>query len=83
MGKKLWQYQLVEYKGQICCLTRLEFGQNSSPKIKTAVLKTVLTKDDAVKRATCSYIEHVNRYWPTGKPPESLENGMSLGLKLQ
>ena len=65
----------------------------------TAVLKTVLTKDDEVKRATSSYInnvlveeaevtvekvkDHVNIYGLTAKPSESLENGMALGLKLQ
>ena len=49
VDKKLWQYQLVEYKDQIYCLTRLGFGLSSAPKIMTAVLKTVLTKDDVVK----------------------------------
>ena len=64
----------------------------------TAVLKTVLTKDNAVKRATSSYIgdvqveeaevtaekvrHHINTYRLTAKPSESLENGMVLGLKL-
>ena len=55
VDKKLWQYQLVEYIGQIYCMTRLGFGLSSMPKIMTAVLKMVLTKDDAVKIATSSY----------------------------
>lgn len=46
MNEKLWRYQLVEYKGQIYCLTRLGFGLNSATKIMTAVLKTMLTKDE-------------------------------------
>ena len=50
---------MVEYKGQIYCLTRLGFRLSSAPKIMAAVLKTVLTKDDAVKRATSSYIDDV------------------------
>ena len=99
VDKKQWRYQLVKYKGQIYCLTRLRFGPNSTPNIMTAVLKTVLTKDDAVKRATISYInnvqveeaevaaekvrDHVNTYGLTAKPSESLENGMALGLKLR
>ena len=46
--RKQWQYQLVKYKGQIYCLTRLVFGLSSVPKIMTAVLKMVLAIDDAV-----------------------------------
>ena len=97
VDKKLWRYQLVEYKGQIYCLTRLGFGLRSTLKIMTAVLKTMLTKDNVVKRATSSYIDdvlveeaemtaekvrdHVNTYRLTTKPSE-LENRMALGLKL-
>ena len=98
VDKKLWWYQLVEYKGQIYCLTRLGFGLSSTPKIMTADLKTVLTKDNVVKRATSSYIDdilveeaevtaekvrdHINTYGLTTKPSESLENRMALRLKL-
>ena len=65
----------------------------------TAVLKTVLTKDDAGKIATGSYIndvlvenarvtsekmrDHINTYGLTAKPSEWLENGMAQGLKIQ
>ena len=98
VDKKLWQYQLVKYKGRVYCLTRLGFRLNSAPKIMTAVLKNVLAKDKAVKRATCSFIndilvdetevtaervrEHVNTYRLTAKPT-ALEDGMALSLKLQ
>ena len=89
---------MVKYKGQIYCLTKLGFGLSSTPKIMTAVLKTVLTKDNVVKRTTISKIDdvlveeaevteekvrdHVNTYGLTAKPSELLENGMALGLKL-
>ena len=98
VNKKIWQYQLVKYKDQIYCLTRLGFGLSSPPKIMTVVLKTMSTEDDAVKRAISSYIndvlveeaeltavkvrDHVNIYGLTIKLLESLENGMALGLKL-
>ena len=98
VDKKLWWYELVEYKDQIYCLTRLRFGLTSAPNIMTAVLKIVLTKDDVVERATNPYIDdvqeeeaevtveklrdHVNTYRLTAKPSESLENGMALGLML-
>ena len=99
MDEKLWRYQLVKYKGQVYCLTRLGFGLNSTPKIMTAVRKNVLAKDKVVKRATCSYIDdilvdeievtvervrdHVNSYGLTTQRTEALEDGMALGLKLQ
>ena len=99
VDEKLWRYQLVKYKARVYCLTRLGFGLNSTPNIMTAVLKNVLAKDEAVKSATCSYIddilvdetevtaervrEHVNTYGLTAKPTEVLEDGMALGLKLQ
>ena len=87
VDEKLWQNQLVKYKGRVYCLTRLGFGLNSAPKIMTAVLKNVLAEDEVVKRATCSYIddilvdktevtaervrEHVNTYGLTAKPTET------------
>ena len=65
----------------------------------TVVLKNVLAKDKAVKRAICSFIndilvdetevtvervrENVNTYGLTAKPTEALENRMALGLKFQ
>ena len=58
----------------------------------TAVLKMLLTKDDAVIKATRSYIDdvlvekvrdHVNTYGLTAKLSELLEKRMALGLELQ
>ena len=36
----LWRYQLVEYKGQKYCLTRMGFGLNCAPKVMSTILKT-------------------------------------------
>ena len=49
VDEKLWRYQLVKYK--------VGFWTKFHTKIMTAVLKNVLAKDEAVKRATCSYID--------------------------
>ena len=99
VAKRLWRYQLVRYKGRIYCLTRLGFGLNVAPKIMAAVLKTVLMKGDKTRGATDSYIDdilidvtkvstkevvdHLNEFGLTTKPPEPLEDGAALGLKLK
>ena len=65
----------------------------------TAILKTVLEKDEEVERATSSYIDdilveeaevtaekvrgHVEEYGLIAKPAESLDGGAALGLKLR
>lgn len=97
--EELWQYQLVEYKGRTYCLTRLGFGLNAAPRIMTKILKTVLAKDQKIKQATSSYIDdimvdvsrvsaesvvkHLGEYGLTAKPPEKLDEGAALGLKLK
>ena len=99
VDRELWRYQLVQYKSQTYCLTRLGFGLSSAPKIMTAVLRAVLKKDGEVEKATSSYIDdilveevgvsaenvkdHVGMYGLIAKPPEPLENGAALGLRLQ
>ena len=55
----LWKHQLVKYKGQVFCLTRLGFGLNSAPRIMSKILKTVLAKDKEIDRATSSYIDDI------------------------
>ena len=98
VAEKLWRYQLVNYKGKIFCLTRLGFGLNSAPRIMAKILKTVLAKREEVKRGTNSYIDdilvdvsvisvdklinHLKEYGLVTKPPESLDGGAALGLKL-
>ena len=98
VDKELWPYQLVRYKGQTFCLTRLGFGLNSAPRIMSKILKTVLNQDDRIGRATNSYIDdilvdesiasageviaHLNKYGLITKTPESLDGGAILGLRL-
>ncbi|XP_068224113.1 uncharacterized protein [Palaemon carinicauda] len=98
VDEKLWPYQLVNYKGQTFCLTRLGFGLNS-PQIMSRILKTVLSKDEKIERATSSYIDdilvnesiasadevirHLNTFGLITKSPESLNGGAALGLQLQ
>ena len=95
----LWKHQLVKYKEKLYCLTRLGFGLNSAPKIMSSILKTVLSKDKDVEKATSSYvddicvntdivsseyvIDHLNRYGLVAKAPEQLDGGSALGLKIQ
>ena len=98
VSEELWKHQLVKYKGQVYCLTRLGFGLNSAPRVMSKILKSVLSKSDDVKAATSSYIddihvdvtkvkaerviEHLKNFGLEAKPAEKLENGSALGLKL-
>ena len=98
VAKEQWQYQLVSYKGKTYCPTRSGFGFNVVPKIMVAVLKTVLKKGSKTKEATDSYIddimadvmkistkevvEHSKGFGLIAKSPESLDRGVTLGLKL-
>lgn len=99
VAKKLWMHQLVKYKGQTYCLTRLGFGLNCAPRIMTKILKTVLGKRKDMEAGTNSYIddilvdetvvtaaevvEHLAKFGLATKTPEPLEGGTALGLKLQ
>ncbi|KAK4318086.1 hypothetical protein Pmani_010884 [Petrolisthes manimaculis] len=98
VDEELWPYQLVNYKGRTFCLTSLGFGLNSAPRIMSKILKTVLSKDEKVRRATKSYVDdiivnesvasveevirHLNVYGLITKSPESLDGGAALGLRL-
>ena len=99
VDRKLWPYQLVEYKNNIYCLTRLGFGLNCAPRIMSKILKTVLEKDEHINRATNSYIDdilvdekmvtaqklmdHLKKFGLVTKEPEPLEGGAALGLRLK
>lgn len=99
VAESLWKYQLVRYKGKTYCLTRLGFGLNAAPRIMTVLLKTVLGKDKRVQAATDSYIDdilvdetvvtasevadHLKKFGLVTKPPEPLDGGTALGLKLR
>ena len=98
VSKELWKYQLVKFREEVYCLTRLGFGLSSAPRIMTKILKTVLAERDDIKKATSSYIDDIminTSLVPTGevvnhlekrglkvKRPEKLEGGAVLGLKL-
>ena len=99
VSEELWKYQLVRYKGKVYCLTRLGFGLNSAPRIMSKILKTVLSLSEDVLNGTSSYIDdifvntnkvssqrvvtHLCENGLESKPPELLEGGSALGLKLK
>ena len=98
VSKELWKYQLVRYKGKVFCLTRLGFGLNCAPRIMAKILKTVLGSSEQIENGTSSYIDdilvdtgkvssesvvhHLSQHGLESKPPEPLEEGSALGLKL-
>ena len=98
VAKELWQYQLVRYKGETYCLTRLGFGLSSAPRIMARILKYVLAKSDTIQASTKSYVDdilvktsqvpaetliaHLNRFGLVTKLPEQLDGGTALGLKV-
>ena len=98
VDKKLWPYQLVEYKDKIYCLTRSGFGVCCAPRIMSKILKTVLKKDEHIYRATNSYIDdilvdekvvsaqkliqHLKKFGLVTKEPEPMEGCAALGLRL-
>ena len=98
VAKELWQYQLVRYKGETYCLTRLGFGLSSAPRIMASILKYVLAKSITIQVSTKSYVDdilvktsqvpaetliaHLNQFGLVNKPPEQLDGGTALGLKV-
>ena len=98
VAKELWQYQLVRYRGETYCLTRLGFGLSSAPRIMARILKYVLAKSDTIQASTKSYVDdilvktsqvpaetliaHLNHFGLVTKPPEQLDGGTALGLKV-
>ena len=95
----LWKHQLVRYKGNLYCLTRLGFGLNVAPKIMSKILKFVLRKDQKIDAGTSSYVDdiYVNKDTVQGedvvqhlkengliaKSPEPVDGGAALGLSLK
>ena len=98
VAKELWQYQLVRYQGETYCLTRLGFGLSSTQRIMARILKYVLAKSDTIQAPTKSYVDdilvktsqvpaetliaHLNHFGLVTKPPEQLDGGTALGLKV-
>ena len=98
VDKNLWPFQIVRFEGKTYCLTRLGFGLNVAPKIMTAIVNKVLAADDQIRSATDSYIddivvnedkvaadqvvEHLRYYGLEAKPPEDVNGGRVLGLRV-
>lgn len=99
VSEKLWQYQLVRFKGRTYYLTWLGFGLSLVQKVTTKVLKTILGKVAEVKEAISSYIEdilmdenvamveevvnHLKKFRQTAKAAEAIERGAVLGFKIE
>ena len=99
VSEDLWRHQLVRFKGRTYCLTRLGFGLNVAPRIMAVILKRVLNSDEIVKSATNPYVDdilvnvsklpsqevirHLHQFGLKSKPPEKLDGGAALGLKLE
>ena len=89
--ESLWSYQTVIFRGQRYCFTRLGFGLNVAPSVMKSVLTAVLAQDEAVDRATSSYLDdvfvnedvvsvqcvenHLLRYGLECKPAERVADG--------
>ena len=79
-------------------LTPLGFGLNVAPKIKSAILKAALKKEDDMREGTDSCVDDIlvnetsvsasnlvsqlDKFCLTAKPPESLKGKAALGLQL-
>jgi hypothetical protein len=99
VAPEFWKYQVVEFKGEKYCLTRLGFGLSTAPKIMSKILNKVLAMDDSVRKGTDSYVDdivvdesktscqmvinHLKRYGLEAKPPDDLVGGRVLGLKVE
>ena len=99
VAEHLWKHQLVKFNGKVYALTRLGFGLNVAPRVMTVILKKVLGQNKAVEDGTNPYVddilvnvsrvstqvvvEHLKQYGLRSKPPEKLEGGAALGLRLK
>ncbi|XP_054267042.1 uncharacterized protein LOC128989196 [Macrosteles quadrilineatus] len=95
----LWKFQVVKFKGENYCLTRLGFVLNVAPKIMGSIVNKVLSMDPIVRSATDSYVDDIvvneeivssdvvirllETYGLTAKPAETLDGGRVLGLRLR
>ena len=98
VDESLWPYQLIRYKDKTYCLTRLGFGLNCAPRILMRILREVLESDERIYRATDHYlddiivqddivpaeevVQHLKNFGLEAKPPQALEDGAVLGLKI-
>ena len=54
VSQELWKYQLVKYKGEIYCLTRLGFGLSSAPRIICLLYTSPSPRDGLLSRMPSS-----------------------------
>ena len=94
VGKSLWPFQTVVFRGRRYCLTRLGLGLNIGPSVMKAVLGTVLAADSDVKKGTSSYVDdilvneddvsaarvrdHLSRHGLVAKEPQRVSDGARL-----
>ncbi|XP_065675498.1 uncharacterized protein LOC136091719 [Hydra vulgaris] len=99
IDKKLWPYQTVIINGERYCFTRMCFGINVAPTIMTTIFRHVLNMNSTVKKACDNYIDdifvdesvetvenvakHLEKFGLQCKPPEELEKGRVLGLRVE
>lgn len=95
----LWKYQVVEFRGERYCLTRLGFGLSVAPKIMTAVVRHVLSACPRVSEGTDSFVDdiivdqskvsvdevrrHLQDFGLECKGPVPLEDARVLGLRVR
>ncbi|XP_047141489.2 uncharacterized protein LOC124816366 [Hydra vulgaris] len=99
IDKKLWPYQTVIINGKQYCFTRMCFGINVAPTIMTTILRHVLNLNPTVNKACDNYIDdifvdesvetaenvanHLHKFGLQCKPPQNLEQGRVLGLRVE
>ena len=97
VDQRLWKYQVIRFGGRTYALTRLGFGLNVAPKIMTAIVRHVLSIDNAICNSTDSYIDdilvdtskvsaadvvrHLAKFGLEAKEPQILGECRVLGLK--
>lgn len=98
VAQSLWKFQVVQFKGEIYCLTRLGFGLSVAPKIMSSIVNKVLSMDPVIRSATDSYVDDIivneqivdsdvvmemlEKYGLSAKPAEPLDGNRVLGLRL-
>ena len=98
IGRELWPFQRILFRGQIFQLTRLGFGLCSAPKIMSRIIGTVLQQDADIERVTSHYIDdiiidqnvcsvervrqHLENFRLECKPTENFRTARMLGLQL-
>lgn len=93
------KYQVVEFRGERYCLTRLGFGLSVAPKIMTAIVRHVLSACPRISEGTDSFVDdiivdqskvsvdevrhHLQNFGLECKGPVPLEDARVLGLRVR